>query len=236
MPVKKYKNLGQGSEKLKQNLSKFITMDATAGKERSYNPLTDAKKPREMEEPTTVETIDRVEVPEKTTGKENKSISLLIDEEPVIVKPQKKVRTITKPITQKVEKPLAPEKKPIQGHVRQEEKSKPEVGEDFRSHSCIFSEGQLNRLRDAVFLKKATDDRKYSIKDALYEAFSMLMAKRQPCENFPDDFITYSPLVSTRQLEELYSFVYNMKAKKDPKYAMKYAIYEAIEMYLGRNI
>lgn len=226
MSTKKYKNLDQGSEKLRQNLSKFITVDNTVGKERSYNPLTDARKPKEIESPS----VDVLEVEEEIKKP-------VVKQEKSTLKHDKKVAEIKKP----VKKPAVnvnqvkktEEIKVVPKTTKPVEKVIVDTGEAFRGHSILVSESQLNKLRDAVFLRKANGDRRYSLKDALNEAFTMFLNKRQPCETFPDDFITYSPLVSTRQLEDLYSFVYNLKAKKDSKYAMKYAIYEAIEMYLG---
>ncbi len=235
MPQKKYKNLGQGSEKLKNNLSRFIVQDATKGQEGGpYNPLKDARKPR-VKADTPVETLDKVEkADEKQEVKVNKSVDLLVDDTPATTAPKKTTSTVKTTVVKKAATPSTGIKKPAQKQVKKEEKPNSNLPEDFRSHSCIFSQGQLNRLRDAVFLKKATEDRKYSIKDALFEAFNQLLENREPLREYPDDFITYSPLVSTRQFEELYSFVYNIKAREDSKYAMKYAIYEAIEIYLLR--
>jgi hypothetical protein len=124
--------------------------------------------------------------------------------------------------------------------VKREKKSvvtiEPESALDFKSHSSLFSSAQLDELRSVVYMKKATVDRKFSIKDAVYEAFNMILkGRREPLDKYPDDFITYSPLVSMAQFEKLNSFVYTIKAKDDSKYAMKYAIYEAVSMYLKAN-
>jgi hypothetical protein len=249
MSTKKFKNLGQGSEKIKQNLSSFITIDSS--KSNSYNPLIDKKKPKEkLPEEKEIETIEKEIKPEETPKKE-KSLNIILEEdvktpeviekvkEPIIVKPEK-IEGVGETIEKnkpKEKSDLAPEVELVNEAPKQKkikEKNPQELPTDFTSHSCIFSAGQLNKLRDKVFLKKASGDRKYSIKDALYEAFNLLLEERKQVSSYPNDFVTYSPLISNKQFEKLYSFVYNIKAKKDSKYAMKYAIYEAIEMYLAK--
>lgn len=146
----------------------------------------------------------------------------------------------------KIEPPAVPKTKndspkpKVPAVPKEEETTKPpiilELPNDFKSHSSLFSADQLNQLRSVVYMKKATIDRRFSIKDAIYEAFNMIFeGERKPLDKYPKDFITYSPLVSMVQFERLNSFVYTIKAKDDSKYAMKYAIYEAIQMYLDSN-
>lgn len=108
--------------------------------------------------------------------------------------------------------------------------------DDFKPHSSLFSAGQLDRLRMEVYKRKAAGDRAYTIKDAVNEAFSMVMADRKVIEEFPDDFVTYTASMSMAQFEDLSRFMYEIKGGGELKYAMKYAIYEAIEMYLEKYV
>ena len=208
---KQFPNLAQGSDKLKSNLDSLLISDATKGKTKTFNPLTDNRKPRVTEKAEQTETA----VIEKAKTEVKKSPKSVVLKPVVKVRPEKVVRN---PVEVKIPK------KEVQP-----------LPEDFRSHSSIYSEGQLQRLRNIVYMKKATVDPKYSIKNALHDAFYMLMDDRQELTDFPDDFFTYSAMVSVKQWERLNSFVYRIKAKEDSKYALKYAIYEAIEMYISAN-
>lgn len=110
------------------------------------------------------------------------------------------------------------------------------VPSDFRSHSLLISSSQLDTLRQRViYLIKASGNRKYSIKDAVYKAFELYLSVRKELTEFPDDFITYTPSISMQQWEKMNSEMYQVKASDNTKYAMKYAIFEAIEMYLEVN-
>lgn len=106
---------------------------------------------------------------------------------------------------------------------------------DFKSHSALFSEEQLNKLRKVVNYKKWKVDPKYTIQLAIFEAIEMLFDNREKVEIFPEDFITYSPSFSIEQRENLERFVAEVRFKENERYALKYAIFEAIEMFLNRN-
>jgi len=63
----------------------------------------------------------------------------------------------------------------------------------------------------------------------------MYLGGRKELTDFPDDFITYTPSISMQQWERMNSEMYQVKASNNAKYAMKYAIFEAIQMYLQAN-
>ena len=107
--------------------------------------------------------------------------------------------------------------------------------DDFKAHSAIFSHQQLSDLRNVVNYRKWKENPKYSIKMAIYEAVEMLLGGRVAKQSFPDDFVTYSPLFSVDQWNRLNSFIGEIRFKDNDKYAIKYALYEAIEMFLKAN-
>lgn len=106
--------------------------------------------------------------------------------------------------------------------------------DDFKSHSALFSSNQLDKLRNLVNYKKWKVNPRFTIQLAIYEAIERLFEDRVPGYEFPDDFITYAPAFSEEQWGRLESFVAEIRFKEG-KYALKYAIYEAIELYLGDN-
>jgi hypothetical protein len=104
--------------------------------------------------------------------------------------------------------------------------------EDFKSHSALFSEDQLNKLRSVVNYLKWKENPKFTIQAAIFQGIEMLMNNRVVIDNFPDDFMTYSPSFSENQRERLGNFVGEIRYKSNPKYALKYAIFEAIQIFL----
>ena len=222
-----FKHLSTGSDALKQDLDALILNKGGEGM-ITVNPLLEARKKR-LTKPVARPT--RIKVDTTSTVDEPVEIEEGRGEAPVQeqAKPMQQSEMKTGPATAGPKKVAKPREVIIAV-----KKNIPEF-DDFRSHSSLFSAGQLDRLRKAVYMKKATMDRKYSIKDAIAEAVGMLLKKRVAVENYPEDFITYTPIMSMSQFEELNSFVYKIKATKDERYAMKYAIYEALELYLKEN-
>lgn len=165
------------------------------------------------------------------TKKEESSPQVVVSEKEEKAKGvQSVIKKAEKPTTEVKKKPAARPKQ-----IKKEDLPI-ELPDDFKSHSCLFSADQLDKLRTVVYLKKATGDRKYSIKDAVYEAFNMLLESGRGAEDtYPDDFITYTPLISMDQFEKVNSYVYTIKAKEDKGYGMKYAVYEALELFLRAN-
>lgn len=106
---------------------------------------------------------------------------------------------------------------------------------DFKSHSVVISNEQLAQLRRVVNYNKWKKDPKYSIQQAVYEALELLFVNRVRETDFPNDFVTYSPAFSMEQWGRLNSFVGEMRFKENPKYAIKYAVYDAISIYLKVN-
>lgn len=169
----------------------------------------------------------------KKKGSDNIVNNPLVDK-PKVKKPvkqnakkkEKEVETSneTKPIF-KVEKP----KTPKTVHVS-------EIPDDFKSHSALFSKTQLDDLRNLVNFKKWKEDSKFTIQQAIYEAIEELFANRIPCDEFPDDFEPYAPAFSEKQWQKLdEEFVPEIRFIQKGKYGLKYAIYEAIALYLKKN-
>ena len=190
---KKYKNLGQDSEKTRKGVELLVIKDNTSHEEDAQS-----------EAPVTIEQ------PAKVVAKSES---------------KRKIERSSAYATRKVSNPSKRERKQSSVKV---------VPEDFKNHSCLFSSAQLDDLRTAVYLKKAKVDKKYSIKDAVYEAFELFLSSGRPkIDKYPDDFITYTPLISMEQFEKVTSLVYTVKATEDKRYGTKYAVYEALQMYLN---
>ena len=106
---------------------------------------------------------------------------------------------------------------------------------DFKSHSVVISNEQLVQLRRVVNYNKWKKDPKYSIQQAVYEALELLFVNKVRETDSPNDFVTYSPAFSQEQWGRLNSFVGEVRFKENPKYAIKYAVYDAISIYLQVN-
>jgi hypothetical protein len=212
MTKKDFKSLKKTSNSIsKGGLASFL--DEKDSEDKTFhNPLRDKRKPPKKDD------SDKKETPSE------------IQEEPKPAKPESKP---------KVERELADQEKNISPgpQVKHQRVSfNPEsIPDDFKSHSALFSADQLERLRRLVNYKKWKVNPKYTIQFAIYEAIEMLFNGRIEITNFPDDFETYSPSFSADQLERLKDFVYEVRFKSSSKYALKYAIFEAIELFLEDN-
>lgn len=184
-------------------------------------PETPVNKTEEKTRPGTKETPDdkpreSIEEPiNEETGEENTEVQRETKKE----KPAKiKRKPVLKPDAETLEKPTEEDEEDL-----------------YKIHTVVFSEGQLDKLRNVVNYKKWKQDPKYTIKEALHEAIQLFLKKRKPVEEFPDDFSTYTPKVSIKQFELFNRFIAEIRFKENPKYAIKYAIYEAVELYLEKN-
>jgi hypothetical protein len=200
----------------------------------SFNPLKDLKKGKSKKQVAKPSRIKPKDVAEKL--KETKPDSMDIEE--VVETPKSDEKTEVKKARKqpktKIGEGRSKTKKPepvsiVSNSIDDHTPS------NFRSHSMLISASQLDTLRQRVYLIKASGNRRYSIKDAVYEAFEMYLSDRKELTEFPDDFITYTPSISMPQWERMNSAMYKVKASDNTKYAMKYAIFEAIQMYLQAN-
>lgn len=215
MSKKSFSKLGVGSGKLSDDLQSFLIKND----ESQVHPDTGILD-------ITKETIKEQHIP--ATLKK-----VLKKETPVLVKinQEKKPQLISTP---KVQKELPKETQKAKTKIA--EKAKPvleEPADDFRSHSILFNEKQLSDLQEKVLMRKIHSDKKYSMKKALQEAFSLWLdhdgiVKTQ----YPMDFKTYTALFSEKQLNSVQDKVYMHKAKEDRGYSLKKALYEAVELYL----
>lgn len=204
MTKKSFSKLGQGSEKLSEDLQSFLISGDSPKKKGPEVKIVDI--PNIMKETSTNEKKE-IEIVEKDfLPKEKEQIALEGETKPVVIK----------------------EKKPLHKKVDQ-------VIEDFKSHSILFSEKQLSRLQEKVLLEKLHFDRKFSMKKAIFSAFSMWIEHSGIVQvEYPDDFKTYSALISESQFEKVLNKVYMHKAKVDRNYSLKKALYESIELYLKK--
>ncbi len=158
-------------------------------------------------------------------------------EDKIFSQPEKKKRSI-----RSEKKVPAPEKKRDLSDLITEKEVKPissdtEMPDDFKAHSVLVSKEQLNLLQEIVLKRKLEADKKYSIKQAFFEALDLRINQKQAidCE-YPDDFITYSPLISENQLVKLNKMVYQRKINRgDKKYSIQRAVYEAVQLYIEVN-
>jgi len=224
----KFSQLGKGATDLIDGLE-ILNRDRGAN---SFNPLKDVKKgksKKQVVKPSRIKPKDVAEKlqevkEEKTVQQENEE-PVITSEELIDEKPEKKERERVGEKPKKIKKP-----QPLKSQMNIDDQPT-----DFRSHSMLISASQLDTLRQKVYLIKASGNRKYSIKDAIHSAFEMYLGGRKELTDFPDDFITYTPSISMQQWERMNSEMYQVKASNNAKYAMKYAIFEAIQMYLQAN-
>ncbi len=219
---KKFSNLSRGSDKLSNALSSFIVDEGEKADDNSFNPLKDdkrklQKKAKENEKKDDVQTKDK----------------------PLSNKTGKSQDQVSDPVKKKTPGPShdhlkdAKTKDSVKRSARAE--TVKTVPDDFKAHSALFSRSQLDLLRKTVNYKKWKVNPKYTISSAIYEALDHFFLYRRPANNFPDDFITYTASFSESQMEDLRSYIGEIKFKEDPGYAIKYALYEAIQSYLKKN-
>ncbi len=204
MVKKSFSKLGQGSEKLSDNLQSFLITedDSSANKETSILEITK-------------ETIIDENLPAEITPA------------------QKKAEIIAENRGEALQKKAPKVKKQPQKYQQTSKPAVEEIPEDFRSHSVLFSEGQLSDLQEKVLMRKINEDKKYSMKKALYEAFSLWLDQKTIVDlELPDDFKTYTALFSEGQLNSVQDKVYMHKAKEDRGYSLKKALFEAVALYL----
>ncbi len=224
-----FSQLGKGSGELIDGLE-ILNRENTPS---SFNPLKDIKKGKSKKQVAKPSRIKPKDVAQK-----------LKEIKPDVVEREEKVETPRS--NDQLQKKTKKQLKVRVGEGRSKIKKQEPISftpytnddhgpSDFRSHSMIISSSQLDTLRQRVYLIKASGNRKYSIKDAVYEAFEMYLSGRKELTEFPDDFITYTPSISMQQWERMNSEMYQVKASDNPKYAMKYAIFEAIALYLEVN-
>ncbi|NLT49458.1 MAG: hypothetical protein GXX85_00900 [Ignavibacteria bacterium] len=204
---KKFGNLGLDSA-----LSSFVT-NSKNEEETQFNPLTD-KKPKKK---------DEQEKEEKQVTNDSKPA------EPVKEVQKETSNTVIENVS---EKPVSLKPKTIKNVSNFLNTGIPD---DFKPHSALFSSGQLDELRNLVNFKKWKETPKFTIQMAIFEAIENLLQNRNPVNEFPDDFITYAPAFSETQWQRLEEFVSEIRFKQKGQYALKYAIYEAIKMYLDNN-
>jgi len=224
----KFSQLGKGTGDLIDGLE-ILNKGSSAG---SFNPLKDIKKgksKKQVVKPSRIKPKDVAaklqEVKEEKTVQKESEEPVEKSDELIDEKPEKKVNKRVGERRKKIK-----ESQPLKSQINIDNRP-----DDFRSHSMLISASQLDTLRQKVYLIKASGNRKYSIKDAIYSAFEMYLAGRKELTTFPDDFITYTPSISMQQWERMNSEMYQVKASDNSKYAMKYAIFEAIHMYLQAN-
>lgn len=240
MSKKRFENLNRGGSNIEDSLSSFL-INKEEEKE-TYNPLKQKRKPSskkdkepEAKKEQVQETKKKISV-KKETQKQN-PVAARIRQPAKPTPDPTETRTSTTgqktPPTAKTSK-VTSFSRP-DAYVNQEQELDVQMPGDIRSRSILISEDQLNRLRRLVNYKKWKVNPKYSIQMAFFEAFSMLLSQREPIDDFPDDFVTYTPAISNEQWDELNFFVGEIKFKENDKYALKYAVYEAVEMFLQEN-
>lgn len=169
----------------------------------------------------------------------NKKRNPLKKEKKNIKEPKRETKPKETPVkASKSEKEVAgPEKNTFQDQQPKNKKVSLDfiIRHDFKAHSVLVSKSQLNELRNLVNFKKWKENPKFSIQLVLFEALSMLMNDRIKQNNFPDDFAPYSISISQEQWNELDSFVVKVSNLDYTKYGKKYAVYEAISMYLNKH-
>lgn len=204
-----FKNLSRVKNGIESGLSSFIT--GGNSENRDYNPLKEDKPKKAKQEPVTEE-LNNVS---ETTVSKNKSI----------------VKDTIKSEEKKHSKPK------FEPNVRTASNSlELNAPDDFKPHSALFSSSQLDELRNLVNFKKWKQNPKFTIQFAIYEAIEELFNERVPCHEFPNDFVTYAPAFSEKQWKKLdEEFVPEIRFIQKGQYALKYAIYEAIQMYLYNN-
>ena len=219
MTKKSFSKLGQGAEKFTSNLEAFLIQDDNS-QEKKETPILEITK--EIEE-------------QKKTPEVKKVVKKVIKKEaPVIVKakPEKKAKAITPPKVQKESTKQEKKIKPVS--VAKAKPQVVEVADDYRTHSILFSEQQLSKVQEKVLMRKIHSDRKYTMKMAMNEAFTLWLAQREIiATEYPEDFKVYTALFSQKQLNTVLDKVYFHKAKKDRGYSLKKALYEAVELYLN---
>lgn len=217
---KDFPNLGRGGSRLQNSISSFKKKGSD---EMPFNPLLD-KKPKKNPTIQPEENEEEIKSSETTETVEESPKEQTLVKEAHKEEPEIKTRIESKPV---VTKATPKPKKIIQ------ELSAPE---DFKAHSALFSSSQLDELRNLVNFKKWKQDPKFTIQLAIYEAIEGLFNGRVPCYEFPDDFVTYAPAFSEKQWKKLdEEFVPEIRFLQKGQYALKYAIYEAIKMYLDDN-
>jgi len=224
----KFSQLGKGAGDLIEGLE-ILNRDSNVS---SINPLRDTKKGKSKKQVAKPSRIKPKDVAEK--------LQEVKKEKTDQVKSEESTKSGDRIVEEKVEKKVKTRVGEGQNKIKRPQSFKAPLNvdaqpNDFRSHSMLISASQLDTLRQRVYLIKASGNRKYSIKDAVYEAFEMYLSKRKELTEFPDDFMTYTPSISMQQWERMNSAMYQVKASDNTKYAMKYAIFEAIEMYLQSN-
>lgn len=205
MAKKSFSKLGQGADKLTEDLQSFL--------------ISGEESPEKEKEEVKIVTVPPLkdEISQNVIKEKSPKI-------PEIVVKQEEEKPETKPIK------TAPTKKEKVGIQKKEY----EIPDDFKSHSILFSEKQLSLIQEKVLLEKLHSNRKYTMKLALHEAFSLWLDQKTitPVE-YPDDFKTYSALISESQFEKVLNKVYMHKARVDRNYSLKKALFEAIEMFLN---
>lgn len=219
MTKKSFSKLGQGAEKFTSNLEAFLIQDDNS-QEKIETPILEITK--EIED-------------QKKTPEVKRVVKKVVKKEaPVITKakPEIKTKAITPPKVQKV--PAKQEKKVKPVSVVKVKPPVMEAADDYRTHSILFSEQQLSKVQEKVLMRKIHSDRKYSMKMAMNEAFSLWLSQKEiVVTEYPEDFKTYTALFSQKQLDDVLDRVYMFKAKKDRGYSLKKALYEAVELYLN---
>lgn len=217
----KFPNLGRGGSRLQNSISSFKKKGSD---DMTFNPLLDNKKPKKnpVKQTEEKEEAKKVSGTPKTVEESPKKQTHIED----IPKDEPKVETSIE------SKPVVTKSVPKPNKIVQELS----IPDDFKPHSALFSSGQLDELRNLVNFKKWKQDPKFTIQLAIYEAIEGLFNDRIPCYDFPNDFVTYAPAFSEQQWKKLdEEFVPEIRFLQKGQYALKYAIYEAIKMYLDNN-
>ncbi len=208
MIKKSFSKLGKGSEKLSENLQSFLVSENEENESLSESSIIsiDHKVGKEKLESQPDLNTDK----EQTTQKKEKKDKRKTGEERSIVKSDPPVRSQEKPLS-----------------------SPKELPDDFRSHSVLVSKKQLSQLQEKVLLHKVRVNRKYSMKQAFFEALKLWLSKKEIIsEELPDDYVTYSALFSESQFNDFQDKLLLHKARVDRSYSIKKSLYEAINLYL----